>query len=54
MTDRIQETRAEWNAFSDEHADAKARTGSALSLTRHDRGFSTIIGRSTETLLFKR
>ncbi len=45
LKDKLQETRAEWNAFCAEDVDAKARTGSPLSLARHDRGLSTIIGK---------
>jgi transcription initiation factor TFIIB len=36
----------EWRAFSPEESESKARTGAPTSLSRHDRGLATIIGRS--------
>ncbi|HEY9386550.1 MAG TPA: transcription initiation factor IIB [Nitrososphaeraceae archaeon] len=36
----------EWRAFSPEGSESKARTGAPTSLSRHDRGLATIIGRS--------
>jgi transcription initiation factor TFIIB len=45
LTDKSQETRAEWNAFNAEDINAKSRTGSPLSLAKHDKGLSTIIGK---------
>lgn len=45
LTEKIQETRAEWNSFNAEDMNSKARTGTPLSLAKHDRGLSTIIGK---------
>jgi transcription initiation factor TFIIB len=36
----------EWRAFTPEEIESKARTGTPTSLSRHDRGLATIIGRS--------
>jgi transcription initiation factor TFIIB len=36
----------EWRAFTPEESESKARTGTPTSLSRHDRGLATIIGRS--------
>ena len=45
MLERIQEDRPEWRAFTLEETNDKSRTGTPISLARHDMGLSTIIGR---------
>jgi transcription initiation factor TFIIB len=45
MLERIQEDRPEWRAFNLEETNEKSRTGTPISLARHDMGLSTIIGR---------
>jgi transcription initiation factor TFIIB len=45
MLERIQEDRPEWRAFNLEETNDKSRTGTPISLARHDMGLSTIIGR---------
>ena len=44
--DRPQETRAEWQTFSSERNSERVRVGSPISLTQHDMGLATIIGKS--------
>ncbi|MEO9321348.1 MAG: TFIIB-type zinc ribbon-containing protein [Nitrososphaera sp.] len=46
LTDRVQETRAEWRAFNTEEVTDRSRTGIPSSLARHDMGLSTIIGKA--------
>ena len=46
ISDRMQETRPEWRAFTSEEADVRARTGIPSSLARHDMGLSTVIART--------
>lgn len=46
LTDRVQETRAEWRAFNTEEMTDRSRTGIPSSLARHDMGLSTIIGKA--------
>jgi len=45
MLERIQEDLPEWRAFNLEETNDKSRTGTPISLARHDMGLSTIIGR---------
>lgn len=45
VTDKAQETRAEWNAFNPEDMNLKTRTGAPTSLAKYDRGLSTVIGK---------
>ena len=45
VTDKAQETRAEWNAFNSDDIHLKARTGAPTSLAKYDRGLSTVIGK---------
>lgn len=45
ITDKAQETRAEWNAFDTEDTNLKSRTGAPTSLAKYDRGLSTVIGK---------
>jgi transcription initiation factor TFIIB len=45
ILERIQEDRPEWRAFNLEETNDKSRTGTPISLARHDMGLSTIIGR---------
>ncbi|MDP8906172.1 MAG: transcription initiation factor IIB [Thermoproteota archaeon] len=45
LTDKAQETRAEWNAFNLEDMNLKTRTGAPTSLAKYDRGLSTVIGK---------
>src|SRR6185503_13792503 len=46
LSDRIQESRPEWRAFTIEEAKDRSRTGIPSSLARHDMGLSTVIGRA--------
>jgi transcription initiation factor TFIIB len=46
FSDRAQESRAEWRTFSSERNSEKVRVGSPISLTQHDMGLATIIGKS--------
>ena len=46
ISDRVQDVRAEWRAFTTEEASDRSRTGIPSSLARHDMGLSTIIGRA--------
>jgi transcription initiation factor TFIIB len=48
ISDRINETRPEWRAFSLEQSGERSRTGIPSSLARHDMGLSTVIGRSNK------
>lgn len=45
-SDRAQESRAEWRTFSSGTNSERVRVGSPISLTRHDMGLATIIGKS--------
>ncbi len=45
VTDKAQETRAEWNAFNSDDINLKTRTGAPTSLAKYDRGLSTVIGK---------
>jgi transcription initiation factor TFIIB len=45
-SDRAQESRAEWRTFSSGTNSERVRTGSPISLTQHDMGLATIIGKS--------
>ncbi|MDQ4074416.1 MAG: transcription initiation factor IIB [Thermoproteota archaeon] len=44
VTDKVQDTRAEWNTFSSEDMQSKVRTGAPTTLARHDKGLYTVIG----------
>jgi transcription initiation factor TFIIB len=46
VSDKAQETRAEWRAFNPEESSNRTRTGIPTSLARHDMGLSTVIGKS--------
>jgi transcription initiation factor TFIIB len=48
MLDNVQESRPEWRSFTttDEVNNTRSRTGMPTSLARHDKGLSTIIGRT--------
>jgi transcription initiation factor TFIIB len=46
VTDKVQESRAEWNNFTNDQENNRSRTGMPISLARHDRGLATIIGKS--------
>ncbi len=43
LSDRIEDTGAEWRSFSGEDTN-RSRTGSGTSITMHDMGLSTVIG----------
>ena len=43
VSQRPEDTGPEWRSFTDDKTD-KARTGAGTSLTRHDRGLTTVIG----------
>ncbi|MFO8019471.1 MAG: transcription initiation factor IIB [Promethearchaeia archaeon] len=45
ITQRIIDTGPEWRAFSAEEASKKVRVGAPTTLTMHDKGLSTMIGR---------
>ena len=46
FSDRAEESRAEWRTFSSGRNSEKVRAGSPISLTQHDMGLATIIGKS--------
>jgi transcription initiation factor TFIIB len=46
ISDKAQESRPEWRAFTAEEANDRSRTGIPSSLARHDMGLSTVIGRT--------
>ncbi|WP_148681003.1 transcription initiation factor IIB [Candidatus Nitrososphaera gargensis] len=46
LSDKAQESRPEWRAFTGEEANDRSRTGIPSSLARHDMGLSTVIGRT--------
>ncbi|HKZ60875.1 MAG TPA: TFIIB-type zinc ribbon-containing protein [Nitrososphaera sp.] len=46
LSDKTQESRAEWRAFTTEEANDRSRTGIPSSLARHDMGLSTVIGKT--------
>jgi transcription initiation factor TFIIB len=46
FSDRTQESRAEWRTFSSGTNSERVRVGSPISLTQHDMGLATIIGKS--------
>ena len=45
ISDKVQDGRAEWRAFSSEESTDRSRTGIPTSLARHDMGLSTVIGK---------
>jgi transcription initiation factor TFIIB len=46
ISDKAQESRPEWRAFTSEESNDRSRTGIPSSLARHDMGLSTVIGRT--------
>ncbi len=46
ITEKAQEIRPEWRAFSLDEVSDRTRTGMPTSLARHDRGLATIIGKT--------
>lgn len=46
IEDKIVDTSQEWRAFDHEQRSKRERTGSAITLTKHDKGLTTMIGRS--------
>ncbi len=48
FSDRAQESRAEWRTFSSGGNSERVRVGSPISLTQHDMGLATIIGKSNK------
>jgi transcription initiation factor TFIIB len=44
VEDFIIDQNAEWRAYSQEEVESRSRTGSPMTLTRHDKGLSTEIG----------
>lgn len=46
ISDKIEDDGPEWRTFTFEEAGRRIRTGDANSLARHDRGLTTIIGRT--------
>ncbi len=47
VTDKIADTGAEWRSFANDESN-RARTGAGTSLTIHDMGLSTIIGKANK------
>jgi len=47
VTDKISDTGAEWRSFANDESN-RARTGAGTSLTIHDMGLSTIIGKANK------
>ncbi len=47
MTEKVEDTRAEWRSFSNEQGN-RARAGAATSIAMHDMGLSTIIDASNK------
>ena len=47
FSEKVPENRAEWRNFASEHND-RARTGSPMSLARHDMGLNTVIGNNNK------
>ena len=45
VKEKIEETGPEWNAATQEEREQRARTGSPTSITMHDMGLATVIGR---------
>jgi transcription initiation factor TFIIB len=45
LSDKVQENRAEWRAFDSEASARRSRAGPPSSLTHHDMGLSTVIGK---------
>ncbi|MEM0242921.1 MAG: TFIIB-type zinc ribbon-containing protein [Candidatus Aenigmatarchaeota archaeon] len=50
LEDYIIDLSQEWRAFSSEQLERRARTGSPLSIAKHDKGLSTQIGKGTAEL----
>jgi transcription initiation factor TFIIB len=48
ISDKAQESRPEWRAFTSEEANDRSRTGIPSTLARHDMGLSTVIGRTNK------
>ena len=48
ISDRINESRPEWRAFSAEEFNDRSRAGIPSSLARHDMGLSTVIGKTNK------
>src|ERR671923_361825 len=48
FSDRAQESRGEWRTFGSGRNSERVRVGSPLSLTQHDMGLATIIGKSNK------
>jgi transcription initiation factor TFIIB len=46
ISENVQESRAEWRAFTADEAKNRRRSGMPTSLARHDMGLATVIGRS--------
>ncbi|MDQ3806885.1 MAG: transcription initiation factor IIB [Thermoproteota archaeon] len=46
LSDRAQESRPEWRAFTSDEVNDRSRTGIPRSLARHDMGLSTEIGKT--------
>jgi transcription initiation factor TFIIB len=48
ITDKAQQSNAEWRSFGIDDMNNKSRTGIPISLARHDKGLSTLIGRTNK------
>ena len=53
IEDKIVDTSQEWRAFDHEQRSKRERTGSAITLTKHDKGLTTMIGRSGYSDLYQ-
>ncbi|MEM5870747.1 MAG: TFIIB-type zinc ribbon-containing protein [Candidatus Aenigmatarchaeota archaeon] len=50
LEDYVIDLSQEWRAFSSEQLERRARTGSPLSIVKHDKGLSTQVGKGTAEL----
>jgi transcription initiation factor TFIIB len=46
VKEKMEETGPEWRSFSDDEKGDRARTGAPLTITAHDMGLATVIGRA--------
>lgn len=46
IDDKAHESQIQWSGFNAEERNSKARTGAPTSLAKHDRGLSTVIGKT--------
>lgn len=53
LEDNIVDTSQEWRAFDYDQREKRERTGSAITMTKHDKGLTTMIGRSGYSDLYQ-